>query len=118
MASGNKRARARAPKRRESQQDRYRHSKERARERYGLALTDMDMHAIERKIREGEHVLIEHSTNTRSTHIILCQGKYCKVTYSKRSGIVTFLPISEGDDAQAVAELAVTLYKRDRGIDE
>lgn len=58
------------------------HAVERARERYGLDLTESDVEELSSRIRHRQANLIARETHTRSTYAVHYRGVELKVVYS------------------------------------
>lgn len=71
------------------------HARRRARERYGLNLSNKDITQIVRSIRSGGSISTTKQTNTRTLHVIIYDGQEMRVIYdNKRHNVCTFLPVS------------------------
>ena len=76
-----------------------RHAKQRAQERYGLALDSVLRHEILHKIRHFGYLRSRRETWTRTIFWLHIRGQFIKVVYSKtRKDIVTFLPLTNGGE--------------------
>lgn len=77
--------------------DRHEHARQRARERYGLELTDQDIERIGAEIelgRLGCAEFIENQGGYRSLWLVGLNGKDAVVAYNERTHrVATFLPL-------------------------
>ena len=68
------------------------HAKARAKERYGIDLTDQDIKNIVKMIRVGKTKCVHKTSNKRSIHLVFYRAKEMYAVYDKSWGdIVTFL---------------------------
>lgn len=68
------------------------HSKIRALERYGIALTNSDLQEISKRIRAGKSTFIKSRSARLSIHEVTHRGVVFKVLYDRNKGdVVTFL---------------------------
>jgi len=68
------------------------HAKQRAKERYGIDLSNADLAELRRQIREKKAVLIAKMAGGRTRHIVMLKGVAMIVVAHQDGGIITALP--------------------------
>ena len=73
----------------------YIHAMERARERYGIALSPRDLDVMAERIRGKNSVRLEIQASNREIHIVGYGGRGLRVVYQRDTeSIVTVLPMA------------------------
>lgn len=71
------------------------HAITRAKERYGLDLTENDLWDIAKRVKDGDSVLVGKQTDASEVHMVKVNGIIVRCVVSKgRERIITFLPVN------------------------